>query len=231
MAAYELTIKAMSRTDLETAVLEAADWFRPVEDASGDRNGAAEAPPRPRGRPRSTGKPVPAAAHTPAAGEALTNGGATGGGDGVGPALADAADGDAGAVGSTETAQDTVEAGSAADGAETGAAEETAPAEAEEAQAPAEGSAADADDAGASAGQAAADAQDPAGDADGAAAVGEGTAEITIDTIKTAASDLIGKKGFQAVKKLFAAHDIQKPGATPPEKFAAVMADLQKELG
>jgi len=63
----------------------------------------------------------------------------------------------------------------------------------------------------------------------GADRADEEVAEVTIEDIKAAAAAAISKKGFQDVKKVFDRHDVQKPGNTPPDKRAAVLASL-KEL-
>lgn len=59
----------------------------------------------------------------------------------------------------------------------------------------------------------------------------QGGAEITVEDVKTAAKALIGSKGFHAAQAVFKAHGVAKPGETPPEKLAAVLADLKKGLG
>ncbi len=227
MAAYELTIKAMSRTDLEEAVIEAASWFRPLEEApagpaSEGVSGASSAPAgaRPRRRGRAAVAPLPAAAHPPAAGAVQADDAAAAQGLAVAGDMGPDAGGADGAVGSQEAGQGEVEAGQAQ---ETGEAD---PAEAVRA-AGAEGAA----DAGGTAGGGAGDALDSADAAGTADGVGGGEAaapqEIDISEIKAAAAAAIGKAGFQKVEQVFKELGIVKPGATPPEKRAGALAALK----
>lgn len=237
MAAYELTIKAMSRADLEEAAIELGDLFRLRQEgagapllgeAGGDQAGTPQAPVRASRRRRGSGDGVHPAAHPPAAGEAQTHGGGAGTGleaqGHLGSPLGGGDDG--GAVEPPQEDQDQVEAGAAAASDTAGGDTQT-----ETGQAGQTGQEADTVDAGAAAGDAASASSDLPGDADGAAALGVGEAEATLEAVKAAAAELIGKKGFPACKAVFAAHDISKPSDTPPEKFGVVLAGLQKAMG
>lgn len=207
MPQFQLTIIGTDQEDLERGVLEAAAWFRttsPVALATGDAPSpagpAAAEEETPAPRPRGRPRKAVQPVHPAAHPEAA--GGVPGddaGGSGEVHAAADAA-----AEAEETPAEEVAEAGGDAGDDLGGAGAEGA-------------GSLDAQDPSAGPGELGADHPDPK------------VAEVTIEDIKAAAAAAISKKGFQDVKKVFDQHDVQKPGNTPPDKRAAVLASL-KEL-
>lgn len=226
MAAIELTIKAMSMGDLENTVHDLSARFHttsPLALGGGDQVEELAAPAPEAAPARRPGRPrrVAAAASPPAAEEAQAAPVAAE--PEVVEDLGNAAGGAGGAVESEAAAEDHGEDRPAA------AAEE--PVDVRPVSEAGAGG-----DAGGPVGAATGEASPGvAGQAEavaeGAAESGAAAEEATLEDLKSLAKEVAAKKSFETMKKVFEDHGVAKPGATPDDKIAPVMAALRAALG